>query len=412
MDEDATLFRPQVYEAQRTRLYGDVNVVPPLSWQFITFALVGILALATAFLASTPYAQIVTVEGVVVPEKGYSTIVAGQAGVVSALNVEEGDAVRKGKVLLNINTGQNESTGQPAQKTIQQILEANRRNVSSQIASQDLSARAEAERAQARVSGLSAEMAGLRQQLGYQRQIVEAAKKDFDMVASIAKSGFVSQRDIRSRESNLLAQQQQMAQLDQTLRAKMAEARDANANVLQIRADSKVRLLALSSSESSVSRDLAEASKAAGYALTAPSDGLVTAVAVRPGQRVELGMELLSVVPRSSTSVFELYVPTSRIGRIAENQSVSITLDAYPYQVFGTIKARVTRVALAPTSLRAANGMQTVYIVRARMTSQGASSKLGKTKLRAGMSIAARIATDRTTLFAWIIRPLQAAWNV
>jgi hemolysin D len=80
--------------------------------------------------------------------------------------------------------------------------------------------------------------------------------------------------------------------------------------------------------------------------LTAPVDGTIQAVAVTTiGQVVTTGQELLHVVPQGLPLEIEAYVLNADIGFVEAGQDAVIKVDSFPYTRYGTIAGRVTHVA-------------------------------------------------------------------
>ena len=146
-----------------------------------------------------------------------------------------------------------------------------------------------------------------------------------------------------------------------------------------------------------------------GYTLTAPVSGSVTAIAARIGQQVDVSSPVLAIVPNGFRLRAELYVSSKAIGFIATNQEVRLVIDSFPYQQFGSIGGRVTRVPTAPTLRREEkDGMASVYVVDVELDRQGLPA-FGKWRpLLSGMSVTARITTRKQSLIEWLFEPLFA----
>ncbi len=80
--------------------------------------------------------------------------------------------------------------------------------------------------------------------------------------------------------------------------------------------------------------------------LTAPTDGVVQALSLNtPGQVVTTGVELMRIVPSEASFEIECYLPNKDIGFVKVGQEAIIKIDAFPFTRYGSINARVTRVA-------------------------------------------------------------------
>ena len=117
----------------------------------------------------------------------------------------------------------------------------------------------------------------------------------------------------------------------------------------------------------------------------------------------------MSIVPVGSELRAEIYVPTSAIGFLEVGQDVSLALDAFPYQRFGTMPARITAIASAPIAQATAQGdAMPVYIVTAALERDAVRAYGQEEVLIAGMTLTARITTEEQSLIEWLFEPLFA----
>src|SRR3712207_5513296 len=107
------LFRTEALRHRGERLYGDVTLVLPISWQVIGGLLFLGLAAVLLFLALAPYSQVESVEGTIVPDRGIAEIVPSRPGTISAVEVSDGAAVKAGQKLVAIRASEATAAGRP-----------------------------------------------------------------------------------------------------------------------------------------------------------------------------------------------------------------------------------------------------------------------------------------------------------
>jgi hemolysin D len=92
---------------------------------------------------------------------------------------------------------------------------------------------------------------------------------------------------------------------------------------------------------------LAKARARAGRtSLVSPIAGTVQASAVTTiGQVLTTGQEIMRVVPDGVALEIEAYLPNKDIGFIEVGQAAVVKIESFPFTRYGTIKAKVTRVA-------------------------------------------------------------------
>jgi hemolysin D len=80
--------------------------------------------------------------------------------------------------------------------------------------------------------------------------------------------------------------------------------------------------------------------------LRAPLSGTVQASSVTTvGQVVTSGEEIMRIVPEDAVLEIECYLPNQDIGFVKEGQDAVVKIESFPFTRYGTINARVTRVA-------------------------------------------------------------------
>jgi membrane fusion protein len=403
------LFRQEVLEHRADRLHGEVSIAIPISWQIIGFTLLAALATALVFLFSASYARIETVSGAVVLDRGVASIVPSRPGIVADIPAREGQHVRPGQPLVQIRSEEDLASGRTAPRRIRDALEQQDQRLASQTALMMNAAGAEQSRLAAEIAGLGQEIASLEAQIAEQRRLVEVAANEYREVQGVATKGFISRRDLEARESALIGRRQQLAQLQQARAAKSADMAEAQRAIAQAGAAAQAQAAGVQSSRAELVQRLAEVETAQGYTLTSPVAGTVTAVTARVGQAANQQQPLMVVMPADATPRAELYVPTSAAGFLAVGQDVRLAVDAFPYQRFGTVKARVVQISSVAIPKVTAEGTAVpVYLVTAELSEPSVVAFGLRQPLLPGMTLSARIVTERQSLFEWLFEPLYA----
>src|SRR4029079_5311824 len=86
----------------------------------------------------------------------------------------------------------------------------------------------------------------------------------------------------------------------------------------------------------------------------APISGRIAALPVVTGQTVNSGATVAVIVPEGGVLEAELLAPSRAIGFVRPGQPVQISLQAFPYQRFGTVSGRIRLVSttvLAPSEV-------------------------------------------------------------
>lgn len=403
------LFRPEVIEARKDRLHGEISLAVPLSWQAIGFLLFAALIGAAIFLVAAPYSRIETVGGAIVIDKGTASIVPTRAGVIAELAVREGQEVGAGQLLARIRAEEDLAAGSTAPRRVIEALQAQDRQLGSQAGLVLDAASAEQARLMATAAGLRQEIESLDQQIADQNRLLALASQEFQRVQDVATKGFISRRDVEAREATLIARRQQLGQLHQARSAKRAELAEGQRAITQSEANAHAQAAAVQAQRTELAQQIAQFDSAKGYVLVSPIAGVVTAITGRVGQPAIVGQQLMVIVPAGGRTRVELHVPTSAAGFLRPGQEVRLAVDAFPYQQFGTVPARIRRIATAPMVKQGADGAALPYYI--------VTAELGRASVRAfgndqplvpGMTLTARIVTRQQSLLEYLFEPLFA----
>lgn len=409
--EGASLFRQEVLRHRADRLQGTVSLLTPTSWQAIGFLLIMGLAATIVFLATASYARVETAPGSITLDKGVASVVSSRAGTVAALIAKDGQHVRAGDLLVRIRSEEDMVNGDTAPARIRHALAEQDTNLASQGGSTLAAAAADQRRLQEQILGLSGEVTSLTAQARDQQGLLDLATADYRSVEKLAANGYISRRDLEARQSVVLSRRQQLAQLEQLRTSKVAAIAEARRSILQVAAAAQAQLARAQSDRAGLAQQLAQADLARGYVITSPVEGNVTAVTARLGQTVATQQQLMMVVPAGAELQTELYVPTAAGGFLRPGQEVRLAVDAFPYQRFGTVPARVVDISATTVARQGPNGPVPVYLVTAKLLRPWIQAFGRRQALAPGMTLNARIITEHRTLIEWLFEPVFAVRN-
>lgn len=405
---EARLFRSEVLRARTERLHGTINIATPVAWQLIGGLLFGGLVILAAFLAFASYAHTETVAGIITLDKGTPAIVASRSGTLTDVRVKEGQSVRAGEQLATIKAADALSSDSTAPDRIRRSIGEQSRHLDEQQLLLLQASAADRARLEAQLKGIQMEIPAIEAQLADQQDLLGTAETDYKDAVVVAKRGFISKRDVESRQATYLSRRQQLAQLQQSLASKRAEAAQILRSIAQSAAAAKAQAAAAQSDKAGLSQQEAQADLAQGYVLTAPFDGVVTAITVRAGQAVTAEQQLMLVLPKDAQTRVELYVPTTSAGFLEKGQEVRISVDAFPYQTFGTLPTQVDTISGAAIMRPSAGGSTPVYLATATLDRPWITAFGKRQPLLPGMTLTARIVTQRRTLLEQLFAPVFA----
>lgn len=406
------LFRPEVAEARKDRLHGEIIVIQPVRTHLLTGLLVAVVALLAGWVALGSYTRNETARGILITDTPTAKIVALRPGVISKLLVREGDAVRAGQKLALIRVEQPDEQGGSAVGDSLVELGAQKLLLDEQVRLAGARADADKARLAATVNGLRQQGQDLARQIDLQEQVVDSTQESLDRIQPVMERGFVSRLDFERRRQAMLVARQQLSQLQQQFNAIAAEQRRTSAELARVEADRGSEIATARTSAHGVAQQQALAMSQRGYVLTSPVAGRVTALQAAVGRAVDGSAPLMAIVPDGSSLHAEVYAPTRAIGFVRPGQEVRLLYDAFPYQRFGSFKgrvSRVTRTVLDPREiavpLKFEEPVYRIEVAIDRTAVEGFGQSL---PLQPGMSLSANLILDRRSFGEWLLQPLNA----
>lgn len=406
------LFRPEVAEARKQRLHGEIILAQPVRAHVLTLLLVVIIALVVMWIVLGTYTRSEIARGILVTDQPSAKVIAARPGVITELLVRDGQLVRAGQRIASIRVEQGNEVGGSAVGDSLTALDTQRSLAEHQEMLASDKAGAERARLRATLDGLARQRADLAAQIDLQQQLVASTQATVDRLASILDKGFVSRIEYDRRQQIVLTAKQQLAQLRQQSNASLAETARANAELLRVTADAGSEINSARTSAQSFAQQRAQALAQRAYVITAPVSGRVSALQAAVGRSVDASAPLMTIVPDGSKLHAEVYAPTRAIGFVKPGQEVRLLFDAFPYQRFGSFEGRVVRVSrtvIDPRELAAPLKIEeAVYRIEVALDRQWVDAFGQSLALQPGMTLNANLILDRRSFGDWLLQPVNA----
>jgi HlyD family secretion protein len=258
-----------------------------------------VVAVQTGRVQREDLTAVVSASGEIKP-KTYVNIGANAFGKITHLFVKEGDYVKKGQMLAQL-------------ENVQSSADVNANEASLQAAETDALA------AEAALKTAEADL--LRAQADYDRN-----KLDWDRAQNLFKDGLISKSDFDSRKDTWATADAGLFQAQARVNQAKAQKESADKHIAQNRA--------------TLTR-FADVLQKATYA--APFDGVITNLPVREGETVVIGIQnspgsTLMTLADMSVITAEVKVDETDIVNVHLGQPADVTIDAIPKKIFhGTV---------------------------------------------------------------------------
>jgi membrane fusion protein len=186
------LYRSAALNARQVRWLGDIVLVRPLGFSFLT-AIAGILAfIVIAFLAWGTYTKRSTVSGQLLPDSGLVKVYVPQPGIVLEKRVTEGQHVNQGDVLYVLSSDRQSSTQGNTQAAISSQVEARQQSLRDELEKTRLLQKEEREALVKKIAGQQAELSKLDGQIDVQRRRVKLAEETLARYQSLLEQDYIS----------------------------------------------------------------------------------------------------------------------------------------------------------------------------------------------------------------------------
>jgi hemolysin D len=429
---DETAFLPAALSLQETP--------PPPAPRRAAWAICALFVIALVWATLGQIDIVAVAPGRIVVSERTKTVQPLERSVVKRVLVKDGDAVKAGQVLIELDATNAAADGASVQEQLNAAASEERRTTALLSALQtgrgpslgptkDATPEANArDKAQlqaewadvtAKLGKLDAEQAHRRAELATVRELIAkleatlpiAVQREADF-KSLTDQGFMSshagqdrtrerieqERDLATQKARLLEAQAALRESENGRNAYVAEAQ-RTLNDRQAQAASKREQLSQERSKTEQRSRLTQ--------LTAPVDGTVQQMAVHTeGGVVTEAQPLLVIVPKDAQVTAEVVVDNKDIGFVNAGQSAQIKLETFPFTRYGTVNATVQSVVAD-----AVNDEKKGAIFPATLTLSTSSIDVDgkRIALSPGMNVTAEIKTGRRRVIEYLLSPVQKA---
>ena len=354
---------------------------------------------------------IVNAQGKIIPG-GYSkTIASVEVASVRALNVEEGQAVKAGDVLIELDTRASDSEREKSEGDRQTAwLQAQRSRAMlkamdtgqapklTQVKPQDLDAQRvqdAQQHLQDQWRDYQAKLMRLEGEIGRYSYALPLATQRAKDYAELAKTNDVSQHAWYEKEQVRIDLEGQLADAKHQKASLTAETRKSAQDAL----NEANRIAASSAQDVQKATVHGELLK-----LTSPVDGTVQQLTVHTvGGVVPAAQPLMQIVPKQATVEMEAFMENKDVGFVQAGQDAQVKVDAFEYTKYGTIPAKVSHVSQDAIQDEK-KGL--IYSVKVVLTQPTINVNGREVPLSPGMSGSVEIKTGTRRVIEYVLAPL------
>ena len=417
----------------------EIIETPPSPFgRIVLWLITALLAIALAWSYFGKLDIIAPATGKIVPQGSIKTVQPASSGVITAINVNEGQKVKKGQILAQLD----DSIAKSDVKTAEQALTVARLErdiLAKTLTGEDVSATVNASDlpdsvkqhlislAESKVSSsdmqkqvLSSAVTSAQKQVDAQRQnkqtaqntIVSLHKREVELQKQLETSNILTEsgirNELRSVQQQINSLEGSLATYDQQIAQAQSGVDEASKRVTAQDAENKVTAYSDIVSGDKRIADLESALAKAKQtvdqmAIKAPVDGTILSLTTKTiGGVVNAAQPIIEIVPDNTELIVDATVQNKDIGFIQPGQPVVIKVDTYSFQRYGYLKGTVK--SISPDAI---NDEKQGLVYKMKVKIEGnETSKNNTITVEPGMSVTAEITTGKRRIIEFFLDPL------
>lgn len=377
---------------------------------------------------------VATAQGKIIPSGHSKTIQPFETGVIAAIHVQDGQTVKHGEVLIELDATQNGADRDRATNEYRAALVETARLRALVAGQATFIPPAEADPQfvllqqqllRDQLAEFTARVDASRHLIGQRRAAVDATKDNLRRLEAtvpieaeraaayrtLLAQQYVSKMDYLQFEQQRIDKAQEWAGQKSKLRQDQAALAEAEQNYHALLSEfQQSKQAELSTTETKAASLLQEVRKAGQKTelqkLVSPIDGVVQQLAVHTvGGVVTPAQPLLIVVPQDHPVEVEAQLENKDIGFVHEGQPVEIKVETFPFTLYGTIPGKVLSVSDDAVPLDKEKG-GLVYAGRISMDRATMQVEGKQIHLSPGMAVTVEIKTGQRRVMEYLLSPL------
>ncbi len=398
------------------------------------WTIMALFALALVWASIAEIEVVAMAQGKVVPTGRSKLVQPLEAGIVRAIHVEDGKAVRAGDVLIELDPTQ---TSADRERLTADLMASRMEGARLMAALADYPERAfvappamhrtlvemhralmiaQVEEQRAKLASLDSEIArkgseraGIQANIVRIEKVLPLVRERAEARTGLAERGFFSRLQALEIQQQVIEQEQELTVLrhrrDEVASAIGALDRQRRQAEAEFRKNRLVELAEVEKRVSALNQELLKADrKSEQQTLVAPIDGVVQQLAVNTvGGVVTPAQALMVIVPRDERLEIEATILNRDIGFVEAGQEVAIKLETFLFTKYGTIPGRVISVSRDAVQDEK-QGL--VYPVRVALERASIEGKGRSMALGAGMAVTVEIKTESRRVIDYLLSPI------
>ncbi len=416
--------------------------LPALRGHLLLWAIAGLLVIFFLWASMAEIDEVTTGTGKVIPSSKIQVIQHHEGGIVEKILVREGEEVKRGQVLMEIDNVQFDSQyregsikaaslqakivrlsaeayGTPfiipdAIKTNfpglaqneQRLYEANTNKLNATLKTH-----------QAQLDQKQQELAQAEAKIKKLTRSLELVSEEYRMTKLLYEEGAASkveairlERQVNDLSGELKESQLQARQAQNGLEEAQSKLNEVNTDLRSAAANELSKVKSEYSTQAEANRSLED--RALRTDIKSPVNGLIKVINVNTvGGSIRPGMDLMEIVPSEDTLLIEAKVRPADVAFIHPGQKAMIKLTAYDFLVYGGLIGHVEHISADTIVDTEGEKNQSYYQIKIRTEKNHLSRHNKNLPIIPGMTAEVDILTGKKTVLDYILKPLLKSRN-
>lgn len=371
----------------------------PMLW-----LLAGVILILIGFAAFTEIDQAVRAQGQVIPGGRTQVIQAVDGGMLTALHVREGDQVKEGQKLAELEpdraqAGYAQSEAEVASKRIALIRA--RAELAGNVPSFDKLFQAYPDFISAQQGIYLQRKQSLDEELAVLTQAMALAQDELGMTQRLYANGDISQSEVMRAQRQVLELQARVNgtknKYFQETRAEVAKLEDELSNS-RFKRDERQSILKHTD-------------------LVSPTDGVVKLVRINTvGGVLKPGDELMQISPVDDELLVELKVNPADVGLLRTGLPVTLRFDAFDSSIYGNVRGHLRYLSPDTLTEQAPTGQSQTYyraqvVIDWAATQAQSKSRIQPQDIKPGLTATADVLTGKRSILNYLVKPVSRAFS-
>lgn len=378
---------------------------PPKNRTFpMLWLLAGVILILISFAAFTEIDQAIRAQGQVIPGGRTQVIQAVDGGMLTALHVREGDQVKAGQRLAELEpdraqAGYAQSEAEVASKRIALIRA--RAELTGNVPSFDKTFQVYPDFISAQLGNYHQRKQTLDEELGVLTQAFSIAQDELGMTQRLYANGDISQSEVMRAQRQVLDLQARLSGAKnkylQETRAEVAKLED-ELSTSRFKRDERQSILKHTD-------------------LVSPTDGVVKLVRINTvGGVLKPGDELMQISPVDDELLVELKVNPADVGLLRTGLPVTLRFDAFDPSIYGNVRGTLRYLSPDTLTEQAPTGQSQTYyraqvVIDWAATQAQSKSRIQPQDIKPGLTATADVLTGTRSILNYLVKPVSRAFS-